>query len=229
MRSASATVAAPGATRPSSRRLAGRVGAGALAGEELGEPRHRRGELGRRQAQAGGHPVAAAALDQPLAGQPGDGGAEVDARDRAARALALAGIEPDHHGGAAEALLQPRRDDADDARMPALAGGPGQRAVGAAGEHLRLGRGEHPRLDVAALGVQPVEPLGERRRLVRVVGGEQPRPEVGGADPAAGVDPRPEREAERPGRGRAAHPRHLRERDEARTAAAGHHRQPLAH
>ena len=67
----------------------------------------------------------------------------------------------------------------------------------AAGRRLRLGRGAHRRLDLAALGVQRVQPLGQRRRLVRVVGGEEPRAEVGRADPAAGVDPRPEDEAER--------------------------------
>ena len=113
--------------------------------------------------------------------------------------------------------------------MPAVGGGPDQRAVGAAGADLRLGRREDAGLDVAPLGVQPVEPLGEGRGLVRVVGREQPRPEVGGADPAAGVDPRPEREAERPGARRAADAGDGGERREAGAGAARHHRQPLAH
>ena len=57
-------------------------------------------------------------------------------------------------------------------------------------------RHPHRRLDLPPLGVQRVQPRRQRRRLVRVVGGEEPRPEVGDADPPAGVDPRPEHEAE---------------------------------
>ena len=52
------------------------------------------------------------------------------------------------------------------------------------------------RLDLAALAVVGVEAPGQFRRERRVVGREQPRAEIGGADPAAGIDPRAEHKAE---------------------------------
>ena len=94
---------------------------------------------------------------------------------------------------------------------------------------LRLGRRPHRRLDLAPLGVEAVEAGGQRRRLVRVVGGEEPRAEVGDPDPPAGVHPRPEHEAEAVGRGRSGHPRRRRQRRDARPLAARHHGEALAH
>ena len=57
-------------------------------------------------------------------------------------------------------------------------------------------------------------------RLVRVVGGQQPRAEVGLADAAAGIDPRAEEEAEVIGRRRLVHPRDVGQRHEARPLRA---------
>ena len=138
-------------------------------------------------------------------------------------------VEADDDGGPAEGLLEAGGDDADDAGMPAGTGSPDEGSVDAAGRGLVEGGGEHAGLDVLALGVEAVEALGEGGGLVGVGGGEQPRPEVGGADAPAGVDPRPEGEAERPGARRAGDPGDARQRDEAGAAALGHDPQALAH
>src|SRR5207302_1579584 len=114
--------------------------------------------------------------------------AQGEPRGRAARALADPVLERDDEGGAVVALLQPRGDDADDAGVPALAGGEDEGA--GAGIALDLGdrRLEDARLDLAPLGVEGVELAGEARRLRGVVGREQRRAEAGLADAAAGVD-----------------------------------------
>ncbi len=63
--------------------------------------------------------------------------------------------------------------------MPALGGGPDQRAVNAP----RLGLGHrlfpHPRLDLAPFGVQLVQPRGKRCGLGGIVGRKTARAEVG--------------------------------------------------
>ena len=80
IRAASSGVAAPGAEHAVDPEAARRPLARALRREQLAEPRHRRLELLRRQAEAGRHAVPAAAPDQPFARQPRHRGAEVDAR-----------------------------------------------------------------------------------------------------------------------------------------------------
>ena len=89
-------------------------------GQALADESRETVELGRRQRDAGGHGVAAA-----LHGEPGlDGGAhdaaEIDARHRAARP-GRRPVRPDREGEGrpAEALLEARRREPDDARMPA--------------------------------------------------------------------------------------------------------------
>ena len=57
--------------------------------------------------------------------------------DRAARAFADIPLKPDHHGGAVCCLFQPRGDDAHDAGVPALGGGPDEGALNAARFGLR--------------------------------------------------------------------------------------------
>jgi hypothetical protein len=54
---------------------------------------------------------------------------------------------------------------------------------------------EHLALHVLAGHVQRVEFLGQQRRLLRIVGGEQARAQVRRPNPTAGVDPRAEDEA----------------------------------
>ena len=87
--------------------------------EELAQLRDRVGA----ERQARRHGVAAAGQQQPVLERRLDRAAQVDARLRAARALADARdrIDADDDGGLAIALAQPAGDDADHARMPALA------------------------------------------------------------------------------------------------------------
>ncbi len=130
----------------------------------------------------------------------GERAEQVEAGDAAARAAAAPlGVERDQDHGPAVALDDPRGDDPDDARMPALAGKhqPGRLAepVGqlAAGS---LGRREHLALDLAALAVCPLELGGDLGCPRLVVGEHQLDAGVGAVQAPGGVDPRcePERE-----------------------------------
>ena len=98
------------------------------------------------------------------------------------------------------ALGDPRRDDADHPRVPAVGGEHVRRGLGPAGARrgdLRLGLEEDPRLDVAPLHVDAVELLGDRARPLDVGRQQQLEPRVGAVQPAGGVDPRREPEADR--------------------------------
>ena len=123
------------------------------------------------------HGVAAALEQQPLGDGAPHGLAEIDAEDRAARAGAgAAGLERNRKGRAVEPLLQPSREQTDDARMP----------VGRRGHHhcapfldaerglgLRLRLLQHRHLHRPALAVQAVELGGNAARLDRIVGAKQ--------------------------------------------------------
>ena len=94
-------------------------------------------------------------------------------------------------------FLQPRGEQADDARMPVLAGGHDDRRAGAAGKlGVGLGArlGEHVLLHRLPLLVQPVERLGDLPGLDRIVGREQPAAECCVADAPAGIDARADQE-----------------------------------
>ena len=98
-------------------------------------------------------------------------------------------------------------DDADDARVPALAGDDDDAGAlvvqSDLGERLGLGDLERSQLHRLALAVEPVErATAICRRLVLVVEGEQAGAERGVADAAARVDARPDEIAEMVGRRR---------------------------
>ena len=138
------------------------LGTRALAGEKLGEPVHRGPQLGAGQAER----PAAILWPPPFRISPSAASRwiaapEVNAGDRPGRALALVALEPDDDRGAVRGLFQTRGDDADDARMPALGGGPDEGAVQA--PRLGLGHGffADPFGDLAAVGVELVEPGGD--------------------------------------------------------------------
>ena len=198
------------------------VGGEALV-EEIGERVDAIGGDG----QPGRHRVAAAGDEQPAVLRGKHRRAEIDAGDRAARALAEPVLaERDDDRGPAQPLLQAAGDDADHAGMPAGRGDDRDGAIALRGAQ-RLRRLADRGLDRAALLVEPVELGGDRRGLVRILGGQQADAEIGLADPAAGVDPRAEREAEIAAFRRAGEPGGVGERGEADVAAAGHHLQPL--
>jgi hypothetical protein len=70
------------------------------------------------------------------------------------------------------ALGDSRRDDADDARVPALAG----EYVGGCGtgrRDLRLGLEADPRLDMSALRVQVIQLIGQLACTLGIVGQQQ--------------------------------------------------------
>src|SRR5690606_18764197 len=118
--------------------------------------------------------------------------AEIEAADRAAGAGALAGgIEGDGEGGPAESVLEARGEQADDARMPALAGRQDDGgAFAGAVFRLRLGLrlGQHGSLHRLALAVEIVELLCDSLGLARLVDGEKPAAERRIADAPAGID-----------------------------------------
>ncbi len=152
---------------------------------------------------------------------------QIDAADRPARSLADAVfVDGNDDGRATELFLQPSRDDADHAGMPAFArdhrDGAGR---GLGGD--QFGACLNLRLDRAALLVQPVEFLGDRLRFCRVGGGQQPHAEVGLADAPARIDPRAEREAQIGAGRRAGQARCLDQRVHADVAALRHDFQPL--
>src|SRR5690606_27510028 len=107
------------------------------------------------------HGMAAARLKQARILRCENCRAEIDARNRSTRTLADPVIvERDHDGGAAELFLEPPRDDADHAGMPAARMDDGDRAI-ALGEaallRFELNRG----LDRAALFVELVQLGGD--------------------------------------------------------------------
>ncbi len=148
---------------------------------------------------------------------------------RAARALADRAVKRDDAGRAVVAFLEPARDDADDAGMPALARDEDQQRAAAAVLDLRDRLRQNARLDLAPLGVVGVELLRQARASSGSSVDEQPRAEIGRADPAAGIDPRPQDEAGVIGADRARRCRHVGQRREARIGAPPHHLEPLRH
>ena len=154
------------------------------------------------QGHAGRHGVAAALEQKTLRHGAPHRAADIDAGDGAAGAGAdAAGLERDGKSGAAEFFLQPRRDQADDAGMPAFGGGHDNRALFLDAERrTRLGFGLRQRLllDRLAFVIEPIELGGDFGGFDRIVLDQKPHAEIGAADAAAGIDARPEQEAEMP-------------------------------
>ena len=144
---------------------------------------------------AGGGAVAAVAQQVVRAGV--QAAEQVEHRDRAPGAGPLLPVQRDDDGRAVMALGDPARDDADDARVPALAGEHVGGAVAELGD-LRLGLEEDPLLGEAPLGVGGVELACDGVGALGVVGEHQLDARVGAVQPAGGVDPRGQPEADHP-------------------------------
>ena len=183
------------------------------------------------QSDARRHGVTAALDEQLLGDRAAHRAPEVDARDRPAGAGAdAAGLERDGESRPLEALLQARRHQADDARMPPGCGGDDDGAALLDAQRRRcLGfrRGERRLLERPALAVEAVEFRGELRRFRDILRQQQPRAEIGAADAAARVDARPEQKAEVPGLGRTGEARDIHERGEPDALAPAHGDQAL--
>ena len=114
---------------------------------------------------------AAIACPPPLIATPGfdrrpHHPAEIDARDRAAGAGRVAPGEAQREGRALEPLLEPRREQADDARRPGRSRDHDRRAAlleAQREQRFRLGLGQRLDLDLLADAVQPVELDRDRR------------------------------------------------------------------
>ena len=188
-------------------------------------------ELVGHNGDAGRHGVAAALDEQTRGDGMAHRAADIDAGDRASRAGAdAARLQRNRESGPAIALLQPRGDEADDARMPAL---PRRDDNGALlfdaerGHRLGLGLRERRLLDGLALAVEPVELGGHRAGLGWVVFEQEARAEVGTADASARIDARPEQKAQVPAFRRSGEPRRVHQCGQADMLAAAHRDQPL--
>ncbi len=173
--------------------------------ETLGQERAQRVEPVGGDREAGGHRVPAAIDQQPGLPRRDHRRAERHARHRTARSFPHSVRHRDDAGRPLVAFLEPRRDDADDPGVPALRRREHQSGRLRAGLDRRDRRLQRLGLDRAALAVVGVESRCQLRGFLRVVGGEQPGAEIGGADPAAGIDPGPEHEAEMVGVDRFGH------------------------
>src|SRR6185369_17934533 len=171
----------------------------------------------------------AAAIDQQSGLPRGDdGGTEIEPVGRAPRSFADVAVEGDDAGRPLIVLAQPARDDADHAGMPALARNQ-YHGASRLRRDMRVRRLQHRRLDRLALAVETVEVDGNGARLVRIVGRQQARAEIGGTDAAARVDPRPEYEAEMISTAALLQLRDVGERDEPGLAPLRHDLEPLRH
>ena len=112
--------------------------------------------------------------------------------------------------------------------MPARSGNDDQWSVGL-GECLDSGVVGDDLLDGAAFLVEAIEFDGDGPRFLGVGGGEQAHPEVGFADPAAGVDPRTEREAKIAASRAFDQARRVGQGGEADILSPRHHLQALGH
>ena len=159
---------------------------------------------------------------------------QVERRDRAARAGALLAVERDQHGRAMVALGDPRGDDADHARMPAVGGEhvgggsapPAPRAsatCASASNRIRVSTSRRSALTASSSAATA-------RARCDVGGQQQLQPRVGAVQPPGGVDPRREPEADRAGVDAArVHARDLHQRLQPGLARRGERAQALAH
>ena len=170
--------------------ILGREHLGGVLEERLAEGVDLR--AGDRQARRG----LVAAVAQQVPGARVQAAEQVEGADRAARAAALLTVERDQDRGPVVALGDPRGDDPDHAGMPALGGEHERAAFGMLGDE-RLGLEADPGLDVAALGVDAVELLGDGLGPFAVLGQQQLEPRVGAVQAPGGVQPRAEPEADR--------------------------------
>ncbi len=164
--------------------------------EPFDEKLAQRVELVRGDREAGRHRMAAAIDQESGLARRDDRWPERQPRHRAARPFADTISEGDDAGRPLVAFLEPRRDDADDPGMPPLSRGEHQRRRLRRALDQRDRCLQRARLDLAPLAVVAVEPLRQLGGERRVVGRQQARAKIGGADPAAGIDPRPQHETE---------------------------------
>ncbi len=154
--------------------------------DEVGDPIDRDGESRRHRVTA--------VLDQDVVALVERFG-DVDAGDRAARALAFVPVDGDHDRGPAVILHEPRRAEADDAGGPLGVRDDRDPRVRSPLRALARTR-DHLPGQLLPLGVALLEALGESLRLVGVLGQQEPKRILGVVDPAGRVQTRAEHEAD---------------------------------
>ena len=142
-----------------------------------------------------GHVMTAVSLEQIATRE--QSRVQVESRDAAARALADVAVERDEERGASVSLHHSRRDDADNAGMPAVAHQNEPGIVVEIGLLLQLRQRlvEHALIEGLSFDVEPVEPSGQLMGLGLIVGEQKPESVGGVADPSRRVEPWPEDEA----------------------------------
>ncbi len=159
--------------------------------------------------------------------------AQIDPRRPTAPSLSPARRQCRRPGRAVEALLDPAGDDADHAGMPVrsaasrITGCPAATCASA----CAIASSSIAASTCLALPVHLVQRRAPApRRLDRVVGQQQPQPQIGLGDPAGGVDARPQREAAASWRSAPSlQLGHVQQRGDARPRPPRHHPQPLRH
>ena len=206
------------AERPEALELAGEIHPDALAADsdervEVVRPHELRGidlrrrvrderlpkgvEVGGIELETGRGAVAAVATE--VLGGCVEGGDQVEAGDAPGGALGSIAVDREQDRGPEVALDHPRCGDADDAGVPSLAG---QDQRGSVPQGLRQSRAgalcplHHLLLGPAALGVGPIELVGDRGGAIAVIGEHQLDPGVRPVEAPGGVDAWGESEAE---------------------------------
>jgi hypothetical protein len=124
-----------------------------------------------------------------------EGLGDVNAGNRATRALAFETVDGDDRRGASVIVHEPGRAEADDARGPRGIGDHRRPRVGPLlGTLARAGHDDPGQL--LPLGVALLEPLGERLRLGRILREQQAERVFGVVDPTRGVETRTENESD---------------------------------
>ncbi len=129
-------------------------------------------------------------------------------------------------------VLEPRGQQADDARMPIGAGGDDDGrpiAAGKLGIGLHSCRGQHFQFHLLPLLIKPVQRLGDGAGFDGIVGGEQAAAECCVADAPPGIDARADQIGQMEGADRLADARDPCQRRQPLVPLLARHLQPLHH
>ena len=196
-----------------------------LIGQASAEKSAKLAEPIRRDGEPGCHGVSPALLQHAGIDRCANRGTEVDALDGAAGPRPDPARQSDGNGRAAEPVLDPRGEEADQPGMPSGIVEDERRDVRIGDDlslRLRQGRREHLRLQRLALGVEAVELSGVGERPGRIVGRQEQAAELRPPDAPARVDAGSEDEAEMVGGQRPADAPGVLKRGEARVAPPAH-------
>ena len=163
---------------------------GPLLFQQIGQPRHRLFKLIARDGKTRSHTMAAPLEEPAFPREALDAGPKVDTGDRAPRSLAFVPVQSDDDCRAACVFLEPRRNDANNARMPTFASSPDQRRVQTARLGLFKRCRTHRRFDLAPFRVEHLQTLSHSLSFCWIRCGQQPCAQISLTDPAASIHAR---------------------------------------